>query len=152
MSSAWWTDDDRFFAELREALGGDPPPRVVESAKAAWTWRDVDAELASLTYDSALDDDRAVTVRAELAIVRRMTFESGDRRVTIELEIGDEALLGQVWPGQEGEVEVHTVTGITSTPVDAVGGFLVRPLPSGPFRLYCRVGDAIRVATTWINL
>ena len=21
MSSAWWTDDDRFFAELREAVG-----------------------------------------------------------------------------------------------------------------------------------
>lgn len=152
MSSVWWTDDERFVAELGEALGGDPPPAVVEAAKAAWTWRDIDAELASLTYDSALDDQQPVTVRAELAIIRRMTFQSPDSRITIELEVGDGALLGQVWPGQEGEVEVHTMTGTTSAPIDEVGGFLVRPLPSGLFRLYCRVGETIRVVTTWISL
>jgi hypothetical protein len=152
MSSAWWKDDEQFLAELREALGGDPPSRVVESAKAAWTWRDIDVELASLTYDSALDDQQPVTVRAELAVVRRMTFQGGDSGVSIELEVGDEALIGQVWPAEEGEVEVHTVADTIVASIDEVGGFIVRPLPSSPFRLYCRVGSTTRVVTTWVNL
>jgi hypothetical protein len=152
MSSAWWTDDEQLLGELGEALRGDPPPQVVESAKAAWTWRDIDVELASLTYDSALDDLQPVTVRAELATVRRMAFQTRDGAITIELEVRNRALMGQVWPGQVGEVEVHTVADTSTTPIDEVGGFVVRPLPTGAFRLSCRVGATTRVVTTWISL
>src|SRR4051794_41920885 len=66
------------LAELRVAgLVVDPvPERVMFAAKASLSWRTIDAELAELTYDSALDDDRLSLVRGATA-ARMLTFSAG---------------------------------------------------------------------------
>ena len=57
MARPWWTDDDRLLAALRRAdeAARQVPPEFVADGKAIFTWHDIDAELASLTYDSAAE-------------------------------------------------------------------------------------------------
>jgi len=157
-----WGDDDELLAVLGRALRAAPavPRELVEAGKAAWTWRDVDAELAALAHDSALDDELvAAATRAEPAPLRTMTFRSPE--LTIEVEVTEDALLGQFVPPQPGRVEVVVERGGDPTvprggdltvPVDEVGYFVVRPIPSGRFRLHCRTAERTSVLTDWTTL
>src|SRR3954452_12156683 len=90
------------LAELRVAgLVVDPvPERVVFAAKASLSWRTIDAELAELTYDSALDVDRLTLVRGATA-ARMLTFSAGDLTVDVEVEGTDRErrLVGAMTPG-----------------------------------------------------
>ena len=56
MSQQWWEDDDQLLAALGEALRPehDVPAEFTAMAKAAFAWRDIDAELATLTYELGL--------------------------------------------------------------------------------------------------
>ena len=49
--------DEQLLAELGEAVRvyDGPPDDVIAAAKDLFIWRTVDAELASLTFDSLLD-------------------------------------------------------------------------------------------------
>jgi hypothetical protein len=149
-----WNDDDALLAALREAIqaADDVPPSFIEAGKAAYTWHNIDAELAELTYDSAHDDARTpVATRAEPAPLRALTFVSPG--LTIELEVNDEALLGQLVPPQEGEVQIHTADGPTvRASVDEIGCFVIRPAPAEAFRLYCRTADGTSVLTGFVTL
>ena len=51
--------DDDLLRELgRVVTAADPvPPEVIAAAKASFTWRTIDAELAELAFDSLLDDE-----------------------------------------------------------------------------------------------
>jgi hypothetical protein len=154
MTSPWWSDDDQLLAALDEALRAEHavPRAFVEAGKATYTWHDIDAELAALTYDSAVDTGalEAVT-RADPAPLRALTFASAE--LTIELELTSAALLGQVVPAQPGEVEVRSADGrIVTAPIDEIGTFVIRPLPSGSFRLHCRTATGTKVLTDWISL
>lgn len=63
LTSARWDDDDALLTELRAALDVPAvPEHVVAAAKAAYTWRTIDEELAFavLVYDSSLDDSALV--------------------------------------------------------------------------------------------
>ena len=154
MASRWWSDDEQLLAELGEALRAARavPRGFVEAGKAAYTWHDVDAELAALTYDSALDEQVFAAVnRAEPAPLRALTFVSTG--LTVELEVTDDALLGQIVPPQPGELEEHLADGrVTTAPIDELGCFVVRPIPSGSFRLHCRTAGGAAVLTDWIAL
>jgi hypothetical protein len=152
LSSPWWNDDDRLLAVLGDAIR-PLPRRVVESANGAYTWRHIDAELADLTYDSVLQEELVPATRTELASVRRLTFETPSRDVTIELEVTPGGLIGQLWPPWAGALEVHMVDGkILTADVDEVGGFVVRPTPSCSFRLSCLTAEHATVVTTWTTL
>ena len=73
--------DEALIEQLRTALGAEAPPAsVTEAAKAALTWRRVDAELAELLSDSAVDAEPALARGA--AVVRSVSFSAGrdDRR------------------------------------------------------------------------
>ncbi|MFD2352543.1 hypothetical protein ACFSTC_29570 [Nonomuraea ferruginea] len=87
------------LAALRRAdeAAREVPPEFVVAGKAIFTWHDVDAELASLTYDSAAEREELSPTRgAEHVPLRALIFATGE--VTIELEVGREALMGQVVP------------------------------------------------------
>jgi hypothetical protein len=145
-------DDDQLLALLKESLRTyrDVPPEFIAAGKTAYAWHNVDAELAQLTYDST-DDREPAGVRSEAASIRSLTFTSA--HVTIELEVTEDALLGQAIPAQEGTIEVHTREGVVTTiPVDRVGYFTVRPIPGGQFRLQYRATDGSAVLTGWITL
>ena len=36
--------------------------------------------------------------------------------------------------------------------IDEIGCFIIRPLPSSPFRLHCHLASDVSVLTTWITL
>jgi hypothetical protein len=145
-------DDEQLLGSLREAVKArqDVPPEFVEAGKGAYAWRDIDAELARLTYDSSRDTDRA-GVRSETASIRALTFTSA--HVTVEVEVADGSLLGQIMPPGEGRIEARARTGaIIPAPVDEIGCFTIEPIPDSPFRLYCQTAQGVEVLTGWIML
>jgi hypothetical protein len=150
VTNGW--DDEELLAALRQALSSrrGVPPEFVEAGKNAFAWHNIDAELAQLTYDSIAAEPAGHT-RAESASIRALTFTSA--RVTIELEVTQDALVGQVVPAQAATIEVQaheqTDTQIAS---DEIGCFAVQPIPHGPFRLRCRAAGGIDVLTGWITL
>jgi hypothetical protein len=150
MPDIW--DDDRLLAELGESLRGREavPPEFIHAAEAAFAWHNIDAELAQLTYDSSLDPDNAMAMRAEAASVRALTFTSA--HLTIELEVTQDALLGQITPTQTGTAEIQAHIGAETVPIDEIGCLVIRPIPPSPFRLYCHTADGIDVLTGWITL
>ncbi len=150
MTENWWSDDDTFAAAVATALT-PVPESFVGAAKAVFTWHNIDAELAALVYDSAQDALAAAGTRAEPASLRSLTFDA--QHVTIELEIIDDVLHGQLVPATSGQIEVRPLRGDpTTVDVDDVGYFTVTPLPQGRFRLYCQPADGEAVLTDWITL
>jgi hypothetical protein len=145
-------DDEEILAELGEALRAreEVPEWFIETGKNAYAWHNIDAELAQLTYDSLVDRERAAAVRSEAASIRALTFTS--TQLSIELEVAESSLIGQIIPPRAGTLEVHTTAGVTSSPVDEIGCFVVDPIPSSPFRLRCRTEDGADVLTGWITL
>ncbi len=81
-------------------------------------WRNIDAELAQLTYDSDIDERMVAATRSETASIRALTFTSA--RLSLELEVTENSLLGQISPARTGTIEVHTTAGTTTTTVDEI--------------------------------
>jgi hypothetical protein len=150
MPDAW--DDEELLAALGEAMRARQavPEWFVETGKNAYAWHNIDADLAQLTFDSSRDEDTVAAVRSEAASIRALTFTSV--RLSIELEVTDRSLLGQIIPPRAGTLEVHTTAGVTSSPVDEIGCFVVEPIPDSRFRLRCRTEDGADVLTGWITL
>jgi hypothetical protein len=145
-------DEGELLAALCEALHAreEVPEWFVETGKNAYAWHNIDGELAQLTYDSHGDRERAAAVRSETASIRALTFTMAT--LSIELEVAETSLLGQIIPARAGTLEVHTTAGVTSSPVDEIGCFAVDPVPASPFRLRCRTEDGADVLTGWIWL
>lgn len=145
--------DDQLLAELKDALSARHavPDEFVQAAKTAFAWHNIDAELAQLTYDSVAGLESAATAtRSETAGIRELTFTSP--RLTIELEVTADSLLGQVIPVQVAAIDIEYRTGATGTvSSDEVGFFSISPAPQGLFRLRCR-GAGIDVVTAWVEL
>jgi hypothetical protein len=145
-------DDELLLAALRRAIRARQavPPEFVAAAKNAFAWHDIDAELAQLTYDSSLGPAVTAT-RAEAASIRALTFTSP--RLTIELEVTEDSLLGQIVPAQAATIEMQNGAGTrTAIPSDEIGCFSVRPIPREPFRLRCQTAGNVDVLTGWITL
>jgi hypothetical protein len=149
-------DDEQLTAALREAIKARQavPSWFVETAKNAYGWHNIDAELAQLTYDSESDQDKAAVMRSENASIRALTFTSA--HLSMELEVTEGSLLGQISPPWAGTLEIqtqmHTSAGVTTSPVDEIGWFVVEPIPASPFRLRFHATDGIDVLTGWITL
>ena len=151
MRDIW--DDEQLLAALREALEADEAvlPEFIEVGKNAYAWHNIDAELAQLTYDSIRAPDAALSLRAEAASIRALTFTSA--HLTIELEVSEDSVLGQVIPAQSGVIEIQGREGTTATlEADEVGCFLIRPIPDSPFRLRFRTADGSDILTGSITL
>jgi hypothetical protein len=150
--SASWDDEDLLTA-LRQALSSRKavPAEFVDAGKHAFAWRNIDAELAELTYDSLTSVEDALSMRAETASIRALTFTSA--RLTIELEVVGDSVLGQIVPGQPAAITVQPKSGASALiDVDDIGRFLIQPLPTGLFRLRCRTTTGLEALTGWITL
>ena len=153
MLESW--DDEQLLAALRESVQARQavPDEFVEMGKSAYAWHNIDAELAQLTYDSGREQNRdvAASVRSETASIRALTFTSA--HLSLELEVTESSLLGQIIPPRAGTLEIQTTAGVTTiAPVDEIGCFAVDPIPASPFRLRCRTEDGADVLTGWITL
>lgn len=146
------TDDDELLAELRAAAAqADPvPDLVLRQARAALTTRDLDAELAELSFDSA---SATATVRAADDDVRLLSFASA--RVSVELQVeyedGAVALRGLV-TGATGEVVIEVAGARHVRPIDPEGWFTVAGLPRGATRVKVTAADGTTVTTGWTSL
>jgi hypothetical protein len=148
-------DDDELIAELRRVAGlADPvPERVLHAARGSFAWRTIDAELAQLAYDSAVDADLAA-VRGP-GESRLLTFDAPE--VSIELEVtetdGERRLEGQLVPPQPATVEIRHQGGSVTAEADELGRFSAAALARGPVSLVCRLhGQANAIVTDWLVL
>lgn len=151
MTEGW--DDETLLASLRQAVRDrrSVPPEFVEAGKNAFAWHNIDAELAELTYDSARASDHVLSMRAESATIRALTFSSA--HLTIELEVTADSLVGQVIPAKPAMLTVQPSAGTeTLLPADEIGCFAIHPIPPVPFRLHCRTENGVDVLTGWITL
>jgi hypothetical protein len=144
----------RQFRELAKVA--DPPPsHVVEAARAGLDWRRIDAELAELTYDLALDAERLATVRGRDG-PRALTFEVPGLTIEVEVvSVGEtRRLVGQIVPPQPATVELRHSGGQDTVEADRLGRFAVRGFSGGPVSLRCRLrpeGAApLVVETDWV--
>jgi hypothetical protein len=152
MSDDLWKDE-QLLAMLAEALHSDVevPRTVIEAGYAAYTWRNIDIELAALTYDSIISDVLPAAARSERAPLRALTFACSS--LTIELELVPDALIGQlVGEPPDGEIFVEFREAEPQTlQLDETGCFSIQPIPTGSFRLQLSFHDRT-VATSWIAL
>ena len=150
MPNGW--DDEQLLEALGEAIRARQavPSWFVATGKNAYAWHNIDAELAQLTYDSQADREELALVRSETASIRALTFTSA--HLSLELEVGKDALFVQVMPPQAGILETHTKAGLTTSPGDESGYFAVEPIPDSPFRLRFHTTGGTDVVTGWITL
>jgi hypothetical protein len=151
------TEDDRLLAALRRLAGRvDPAPEEVTAfGRAALGWRRIDADLAELLSDSALQRGPAL-VRAEGA-ARSLAFRADDLELDVELrpEDGGTTILGQLAPAAAAVVEVQRDDGSTAATAeaDALGRFRVELSGGGRVRLrVLREAPARPVETSWVDL
>ena len=154
--------EDMSDDQLMEVLGHElraaerVPAEVVAAAKASFTWLDIDAELAALTFDSVTESPELVGVRSGGSGPRELTFQHGD--VVVDVEIDDDGtVVGQVAPPPVEWVEVHQAA--VGEPMrvapDDRGRFRAPGVGHGPFRLLCRFGTGAPfplLLTDWVTI
>jgi hypothetical protein len=147
---------DRMEDRLRAlAIEADPVPELVyDAARAAFSLRDLDAELAVLVADSAVDNPALVT-RSVVSDVRMLSFECG--AVTVELDVDTDPTthlvrLRGLAVGATGTVVIVRADGRTAMPLDDDGRFDSSEIPSGPVRLELTTPDGRRVTTSWVSV
>lgn len=135
--------------ELRQAAAVfDPvPPPLLQLAVDAFALHDLDARVAELVFDSLED---AAAVRGGAEVPRMLTFTAGE--VTVDVEVTDDGLIGQVLPPQPARIEVlggpRTAMPLTA---DDMGRFTGDVRPAGPFALRLHAaGDT--VVTPWLRI
>ena len=149
--------DEALIEQLRTAFGAEAPPAsVTDFAKAALTWRRVDAELAELLSDSALDAEPALA-RGGDTVVRSVSFSAGETIVELEVHPDGEGrtLLGQLSPAGARTIELQWADGGASAQArsDLIGRFRLRLEHGGTVRL--RIADdqpGTSVETAWIPI
>jgi len=150
--------DDELLAELRTVMrtADAVPAEVTEFAKAALGWRRLDAELAELLTDSALESAAAAT-RAGRSGARSLTFRAGE--VTLDVEIQSDGakhvLLAQLAPAPtSATVEVQRVDGEVAATgeADELGRIRLSVEGSGSVRLRIAVVGAAPIETSWFSL
>ena len=143
--------DALLLTELRRvaALLDPMPDRLVRAGRESLTWRSVDAELAALLSDSAVEDERAALVRSTAGL-RAVAFESS--ALTIELDVlvdgPRRTLVGQLVPAAPAAVEVQTAE------LRTTGVFRVENVPAGQMRLRVTGHPASDspTETSWITI
>ncbi|MCX4570739.1 hypothetical protein ACF09G_02740 [Streptomyces albogriseolus] len=141
-------DEELLEEELRQAASLlDPvPPALLQSAVDAFALRDLEARVAELTFDSLVD---AIPVRGAAAAPRMLTFSAGE--VTLDVEVTEEGLIGQVLPPAPARVEILTGPRPAATATtDDMGRFTAAVTPSGPFALRLHTPDEV-VMTEWLR-
>jgi len=151
MSSPTWSDDE-LLGELRAALQESPVDEsVIRAAQAAFTWRTVDADLELLYLDAGSGPADSALVRGSGPGEPRILEFHGER-LSVEIEIDEAGIVGQLTPPRPGQVTLVTADGPQATTwADDIGCFAFPPPPAGPLRLDCRLGDD-HFITEWITV
>ena len=130
-----WESDESLLEDLRDAVMGHPdevPAEFIEAARAAFTWRTIDAELLAISYDSVMDDELMARARATMT-ARQLVFDADG--VSLQVEVTEAGITGQLVPPRSARVELLTPGGVVEeASTDELGCFLMGPPPRGPIR------------------
>ncbi|MBM7517308.1 hypothetical protein [Nocardioides nitrophenolicus] len=150
-------NDDELMALLGRAVAEEAAvsDRRRTAARAAFTWRSVDAELAELLHDSALDPGAAVRSGADGP--RTLSFGHGG--LTLEVEVDGETVLGQVIgagaaataPDPAAVLLERPDADAVSAVADAAGFFRLEGVRSGTVRFVVDQGGW-SLTTPWVAL
>jgi len=151
--------DDKLLEDLRAVATrvDSVPERMLTAARAGYAWRTIDAELAELAYDSAVESRPLAGVRGPDAS-RLLTFSAPECELTIEIEVtpteGGIEIVGQLIPARPVTLDVRHSGGSESVEADELGRFSAEGVQSGPFSIRCArpARDAPAVSTDWMTL
>lgn len=136
------------------AATADPAPSLsYDLARAAFSMRTLDTELAELAWDSAQDAAELTGVRGG-SDTRMLSFETPS--VAIELQVdahgSHRTLIGQVVGIATTGLHVETDCRTTRADVDDLGCFRIVGLAPGPTRLRLTARDGTTITTSWVTL
>lgn len=151
MSSQRWSDDE-LLQELGAALRELPlDESVIRAAEAAFSWRTVDADLELLGLDAGAGVAAGPLVRGSGPGTPHTLVFHGER-LSVEVEIDEAGIVGQLIPPRPGQVTLLTADGPqATTQADEVGCFAFPAPGSGAMRLDCRLG-ADHFITDWVTV
>ena len=144
-------------SELRAIFGHmDPVPQLLQDgARAAFTWRTIDAELAELMRDSAEAEEEAAALVRGGHGPRQLSFESP--KLGIELEVTatgprERRLEGQLLPPADATVTIERPgeDGL-SVQSDELGRFVLDGLRAGVLRLHV-ILRGVQIAIPWTTI
>jgi hypothetical protein len=143
-------EDELLFEELREAVHETDlfDTHYMAAARAAFTWRTVDAELLVLAEDVTLLELGALR-GPEASDSRVLEFRG--TRLSIAVEITDGRVEGQILPAQRCRLTKASLDGdILEFEVDESGFFQFRVRESETFRLQLAPSGVSQV-TEWVT-
>jgi hypothetical protein len=148
---ATWSDDELEQHLRAIAAEVDPVPELLlEQARAAYTLRDLDAELAELVLDSDVDEGAALVRGGD--DLRILSFRA--EQLSVELEVsrtGGRWSLRGLAVGATGTVDVETSEGTVTAALDDRGRFTADDLAPGSLRLHLTAEGGARVTTSWVT-
>ncbi len=145
-------EDETLIAALREGFrDSDPVPGDVSGfAKATFAWRDIDAALAELAFDSA-EEDLPSGVRSS-ATARMISFQAGQWMIDIEFDDASGRVIGAISPEAAYSVEIHSPGANFTADSDEQGRFEAQGVTPGPLSLVLRFINGPVVKTQWVLL
>lgn len=148
-------DDHGLEQELRQlAARLDPvPPELVQAAADAFSWRDIDTQLAELVSDSLVDAGQVRSTSAR----RLVSFQTPGLTIDVEVTSSGSGreVMGQINPPQRATVEIRHRAGVVTTGADELGCFRSASLPAGPMSLRLRPaghGPRPAIVTDWLSI
>jgi hypothetical protein len=150
MTSRRSSGDSELMAEVAHARRSVPvPDAVLREARAAFSRRRAGGILASIAYDSVLDDRPGM--RGTEPDGRRIVSVDADS-VSVEIEVSADRLTGQLVPAVAAEVELVGMAGtIGRTRSDDLGCFVFDRPASGALQFRCSSPAGV-VVTDWVLL
>jgi len=146
-----WDDDQHLLDDLADALReAGPAGAIAAYGRGAYAWHTIDEDLllASLSFDSSLE--QAQQRRSATDDERVLVFTASP--LSVELEVRPGHIAGQIIPPGGGEVRVEVADGVTfHVEADDAGFFTLPGTVRGLVRLRCDTPRA-RLVTDWVRL
>lgn len=147
------SDDEMLELVARALCAAEPvPDHVVAGARAAWTWRTIDEELAELVFDSASELTGVRGAAEDTA--RQLTFRAPG--MEIEVMVVDDVsrrIVGQLVPPGDFTVRLAVADELLEAATDRLGRFTFDAVAFGPVRISIIGPDATHIVSTeWVML
>lgn len=144
---------DRFQEEalLQAALeeADAVPEHVKEYARAVFSWRNIDAELATLSVDTT--EGAPAGVRGTAGAIRFVFADPSGTTIEFDYDPAGGRIDGDISPSGSGDANLMTPSATNEGFVRG-GRFEFGGVPKGPVALVVRLEDGRSLKTEWITL
>lgn len=130
------------------------PDDVVWQAKAAFAWRELTNVVATLEYDSALDDVGALSGVRGTGSDRVLRFVGQLATASLYVSDAGRRLMGRLEPNVFRSVVLCRPSGSVEIDVDSTGTFFVERIQRGLLSLKCLPVDPMQrtFETEWVTI